>query len=516
MEDIVRAGWDTLARRRGVRVAAAVALGMGAGALLATMPVYFALGAALVGMTGVLLASPRAGFLLGGALLLLQLPIQNLVEDVPETELLVRYADEALILLLVVAFVWHALGRVRRMRGIVLPLSGMLAAMGFGLVAAIVHDAPTRAIVLDVFSLCKWGMVLFVAYQLDPGPASTLRVLRAITVVAAGLAAIGWLDLVFPALTHDVLPIAGPIAYRSGFRCLVSVFPNEGYSGWFFAAAACLPIAGYFVARRRVDLWLSVFFLVTSFFSYRRKPILGMAFAIGVLLLTRADLRRKRRILVAAAITAAIVVPILGSPLRDIFADTWDTYIAPPDPMQVARNAMYITSWRIGNDYFPIGAGLGLFGGHASMIHYSEFYVRYGLDRVWGLALDSETSPNFLMDAFFPHVIGALGLVGAALYIFGLLYPAAALMRAGRRATTPTARILATAALLVYLEALAESVAAPIYEVSFQCYVVFGLAGVVLSVLASAGTARDPAVVGAEAALAPRQRGGGPASARSV
>ena len=37
------------------------------------------------------------------------------------------------------------------------------------------------------------------------------------------------------------------------------------------------------------------------------------------------------------------------------------------------------------------------------------------------------------------------------------------------------------------MEALAESVAAPIYEVSFQCYVVLGLAGLILSVLASSG-----------------------------
>ena len=510
MESLVRAESDAPSRRRALRLAAAVAAGVGAGALLASMPVYFVLGTGLLTMSAVLLASPRAGFLLGGALLLVQLPIENLLEDVPETELVVRYADEALILLIVAAFLWHALGRLRRMRRILLALACLAAAMGFGLAAAFAHGAPTKAVVLDVFSLCKWGMIFFAAYQLDPGPERTLRVLRIITAVAAGLAAIGWLDLLWPTLTHDYLPIAGPIAYRSGFRCLVSVFPNEGYSGWFFAAAACLPIAGYLVARRRADLWLAVFFLVTSFFSYRRKPILGMAFALGVLLLTRSEIRNKRRILVAAAITAAIVIPILGSPLRGIFQDSWDTYVAPRDAMQVARNAMYITSWRIGQDYFPIGAGLGLFGGHASTIYYSEFYVRYGLDRVWGLALDSADSPNFLMDAFFPHIIGALGLIGAALYMIGLLYPAASLARAGRGATTATARILVTAALLVYLEALAESVAAPIYEVSFQSYVVFGLAGVVLSVLSSRAT--GTVAVGPSAPRTPRT----PLSARSA
>jgi hypothetical protein len=388
--------------------------------------------------------------------------------------------------------------------------------MAFGLAAAVVHQAPAKAAVLDIFSLCKWGMILFAAYQLDSGAEATLRALRTITLVAAGLAALGWLDLLWPALTQDYFPIAGPIAYRSGLRCLVSVFPNEGYSGWFFAASACLPIAGYLIARRRADLWLSVFLLVTSFFSYRRKPILGMAFALGVLLLTKTEIRNKRRLLAAVAITAAIVIPILGTPLRGIFQDSWDTYVAPRDAMQIARNAMYITSWRIGKDYFPIGAGLGLFGGHASTIYYSEFYVRYGLDRVWGLALDTENSPNFVMDAFFPHVIGALGLLGAALYLVGLLHPAAALLRAGRRARDPAARILVTAALLVTLEALAESVAAPIYEVSFQCFVVFGLAGVVLSVLGSPAAADGVGRREAGAASAPGRSGTSPLHARSV
>jgi len=521
METLVRAGTDAVARRRALRIAAGIALGVGAGALLAWVPIYFALGLGLIAMTAVLLASPRAGFLLGGALLFLQLPIENLLEEVPEATLFVRYADEALILLLLTAFVWHSLGRIRRMRAIVLPLVALAAAIGFGIAAALVHDAPTKAVLVDIFSLGKWGMVLFAAYQLDPGPEATLRLLRIVTIVSACLAALGWLDLAWPTLTHDYFPIAGPIAYRSGFRCLVSVFPNEGYSGWYFAAASCLPIAGYLVARRRADLWLSVFLLVTSFFSYRRKPILGMAFALGVLLLTRTEIKNKRRILVAAAIVAAIVIPILGSPLRGIFADSWDTYVAPRDAMQVARNAMYITSWKIANDYFPIGAGLGLFGGHASTIYYSEFYVRYGLNNVWGLALDSENSPNFVMDAFFPHVIGALGFLGAALYLFGLLYPAAALVRVGRRVLSPTGRILVTAALLVYLEALAESVAAPIYEVSFQCYIIFGLAGVVLSVVASAGATDAADAAGAAvdaragaAALPPPRPGRAPLARR--
>src|SRR5205814_100775 len=149
-----------------------------------------------------------------------------------------------------------ALRRIRRLGAIAVPMLALIASLGFGLAAALWHEGSTRAIVLDAFSLGKWGLIFFAAYQVQAGQAETLRILRAATIVAAGLAVIGWIDMGFPSLTHDFVPLAGPVAYRMGLRCMVSVFPNEGYSGWFFAAAACLPIAGYLVERRRADLWL--------------------------------------------------------------------------------------------------------------------------------------------------------------------------------------------------------------------------------------------------------------------
>src|SRR5262249_2898064 len=157
-----------------------------------------------------------------------------------------------------------------------------------------------------------------------------LRALRIATVVAALLALLGFVDLLLPALTRDIVPLLPPEPYRMGFRCLVSIFFQEGYSGWFFAAMACLPAAGYFVMRRPADLVLTVFLIVTSLFSYRRKPVLGLAFALGILLISQAHFKPRMRIIAVTALTAAVAIPILGGPLIDIFAESYLTYIAPP------------------------------------------------------------------------------------------------------------------------------------------------------------------------------------------
>ena len=65
--------------------------------------------------------------------------------------------------------------------------------------------------------------------------------------------------------------------------------------------------------------------------------------------------------------------------------------------------------------------------------------------------------------------------------MFALLFPSFRLVGFVRKARDPAARVLLTAALLVFFEALAESIAAPIYEVSLSCLVIFSLAGLALS-----------------------------------
>ena len=502
MDHSLRSAVPRLAQRPEARLAVLLGGCVALGLVIATLPLPFLILSAFVATMTIFLVRFPAGVLCTAAFMILQTPIQNLVERSQDFGYLapyVGYVDDVLIALLALAALWHARVRIQKNVLIAPSLVAALIALGFGLTAAWLHFSVSRAISLDAFSFSKWFLLLFAAFQIDLPLDRLLVFLRGATWAAVGLALFGYFDMLFPTITHETIPLAGGMAYRLGLRCLVSCFPHEGTSGWFFAAMACLPIAGYLVLRRPVDLAAAVFLAVSSFLSYRRKPIVGLAFALGMVMILQPNLKRTSRILIAVGLIALVVVPIMGPALRDIFHDTYGQYIAPPDPMLVARNALYIVSWQIACDYFPLGAGLGLFGGHASRIEYSEFYARYGLNRVWGLSASADSSPgnpNFTTDVFFPHVLGALGFVGGALYVLALLYPAARLTGFLRRAREPAARVLVTAALLVFFEALAESVAAPVYEVSLSCMVVYGLVGVALAAAASSGLARKPVGAG--------------------
>ncbi|MBC1891356.1 hypothetical protein [Listeria booriae] len=90
-----------------------------------------------------------------------------------------------------------------------------------------------------------------------------------------------------------------------------------------------------------------------------------------------------------------------------------------------ARGVLLDTSFTIASDHAPFGAGLGMFGSHASRLNYSPLYEQYGISRVWGL---TQENPNFVTDSYWAMIIGELGYLGMFFvfiligYIFWLLY----------------------------------------------------------------------------------------------
>jgi hypothetical protein len=105
----------------------------------------------------------------------------------------------------------------------------------------------------------------------------------------------------------------------------------------------------------------------------------------------------------------------------------------------------------------------------------SPIYFEYGLSRIWGLSPDN---PRFVMDAFWPHIIGQFGLLGCASFVALLASLWGPALRAARRATTTPSHLLALMAVLTLAEALIESTAESIFETTLPCIFLFGLAAV--------------------------------------
>lgn len=78
----------------------------------------------------------------------------------------------------------------------------------------------------------------------------------------------------------------------------------------------------------------------------------------------------------------------------------------------MARMMLYITSADILMDYFPFGSGFASFASYSSGVYYSDIYVKYGIDRVWGM---NSSDYSYIADTYYP-CLAQFGVVGILLF----------------------------------------------------------------------------------------------------
>jgi hypothetical protein len=243
------------------------------------------------------------------------------------------------------------------------------------------------------------------------------------------------------------------------------------------AFCSCVSLAIWTVKRAPIHLVLTLAFAGSVLLTLRRKPIIGLVAVFLMAVVMTGKKRSRARTLIAASLLTACFVLAAGEVLVGIFQDMLSQYFYAADPLDVARNAMHVASVQIAVDYFPLGAGYGRFGGWIATLHYSPLYYEYGLSMIPGL---SESSSTYLQDAFWPHVIGELGFVGAFLFLLAMLRIVAPLTR-GITRYTPTITVVSYAAIFSFVEAVPESFGSVIFEKTVSAGLIFGLLGLAWS-----------------------------------
>lgn len=70
----------------------------------------------------------------------------------------------------------------------------------------------------------------------------------------------------------------------------------------------------------------------------------------------------------------------------------------------------FVTAWSC----FPVGSGFASYGSSLAASHYSKLYYNYGFSNRWGM---SKEGTFFLMDSYYPQIIGQTGFLGSILYL---------------------------------------------------------------------------------------------------
>ncbi len=361
-----------------------------------------------------------------------------------------------------------------------------------------------------LFLLLKGVAFLYLVRALRVGPREAERI-GVVALLAAGLIGLlGFVEWLDPVAFQRALGLPIYDQSRAEVPIIRSIFLHPALYGWLTAFASLLCYARFMTHGSWWSIPAGLILNVGTFLSGRRTPMLGVGLAVATGLVwrtARMGFRRAAlRVWLPAAFVAVLVVALVAPAMTRLAELTVAEYgpsleiaseIFADDPRSEVvasvhpRIALYTASLAIGRDHFPLGGGIGRFGSHLSRDDYSPLYERYGLNQV---ALLRPDDPQAATDAFWPMVLGETGWVGfiAGLAFFGGV--AVRLWRAASDSPPRRLRLIALAALFVYLEGLVRSATSSVFVAPPIAYFVLGAAGLALgtSGAASAREADDP------------------------
>lgn len=85
-------------------------------------------------------------------------------------------------------------------------------------------------------------------------------------------------------------------------------------------------------------------------------------------------------------------------------------------PLVQPRAQIFSGAWTVASLYFPLGAGLGTYGGAGAEKFDHSLYERLGFGRYWWYGKE-----DYLMDTYWPNSIAETGILGASLLLLSYL-----------------------------------------------------------------------------------------------
>jgi hypothetical protein len=360
-----------------------------------------------------------------------------------------------------------------------------------GLGSAVIARVPVQTMALGAFLAVKFQVFLLLALTIPWSERDCERIMRVALWLGPLVLASGVLVWLAPPdvqnLFIDTTAEGEGIVLREGLNAMQGIFSHPGVFGWAAAVTGCYALAALLAGRTawRASGTLSLgASLLGILGSLRRKPLgaLPVAALYGVMRLAKG--RRRWAVITVFTVLAGGGALVLANRLEAAYKDA-QNYV-DPEGTTMPRILLYVTGAEIANARFPLGAGFGRFGGYASILDYSPLYDEYGLSRMYGLSFDN---PMYAMDTYWPHIAAETGWVGAAILLVFFLLLIEHATRVARAAADTATKAVAIGSALALLEALVESGAGPVFEISLFAFVTAVPLGVIL--------ARSSALLGA-------------------
>lgn len=272
--------------------------------------------------------------------------------------------------------------------------------------------------------------------------------------------------------------------WRGSVKVRSSFFYHPGEYAWLLSTAGCLGVAAIFtsestVARRRLIVLATLVIAVALFLTLRKKAIIAFLLASMFLIftLTRSGRYRVMALLAALVMTLTLIylfpeytkALLLSLRLDDI-----------ADGTLTPRLKLTAGSIALADSNFPLGEGLSTFGSVTSLMEYSSAYHLLGLSSEYGLGDDDAM---FILDTFWPMLLGEMGYLGTLFYAMALITLAAYLLKRRHHVTSSEVRFIVFAALCLLVKSILESLSTPIFSKTPNSLVIAFFCGAAISII---------------------------------
>ncbi|MGP1909970.1 O-antigen ligase family protein [Metabacillus sp. JX24] len=379
---------------------------------------------------------------------------------------LIDMADEVIVVFLAFLVFLKLLKSQTISKHTMLVLLITIAFLFIGFISSFLRDGISINSIISSFLVVKGFIIYITIFEL------TGKNENRISIIIKTIISVGFILMFFAVidfLLYEKFRALLNLDYRQDIRAgLVSVqslMTHPGVYGWFMSLCGIIMFSRYLINKNKKDIIISVIFFLFALISLRFKVIMLLAFLISYLLF------KSKNKLLGIIVVSLFVVPIFLFFFGDIFSLTIDRYIQI-DYDESARKALYLFSFVIAKEYFPVGTGFGTYGTFQSIEPYSSVYYEFGLNRVWGLRPDN---PMWLTDTFWPAILGETGLVGIILYgsVFLIIF------RNRKQIKKRLNLYYYYIFIFVFIQAFLESLAEQIYFSSPQFIIIFTLLGLI-------------------------------------
>lgn len=193
-----------------------------------------------------------------------------------------------------------------------------------------------------------------------------------------------------------------------------------GHPAYFAAAVTCLSLTYLYCSKFSInEKIIFIIMLALGILSGRSKFYGFFTFSFFVIFYFSAIKQFKLNLKNGIILTLMIIVMLFVAWKKiDLYFYHAMTSVDESEKDMIARYVLYATFPQILTDYFPFGSGFASFGTFYSGAYYSNIYVEYGIDNVWGM---TKNHYNFVADTFYPS-LAQFGIIGILLYLFFWIY----------------------------------------------------------------------------------------------